>query len=438
MNAREEKKPRSYSPRPFIIFGYAVILLAFGVFGTWAATAKLASGVVANGTVSPIGNRKTVQHLEGGIVSEILVREGDIVSAGDILVRLDETQARANFAVLQSRLRFALAAATRLEAEASNAAELDFPDDLFASDVDKEVPAYIAVQRTLFEERRATRDGQTSILRTRIRQLEEELIGLEAQQTSYSEQAGSLGEQIDRMSEGERAGVVASNQLSQLTRSKMEIDGDLGQVIANIARVKQSVAETELQILQINQEYSERASTELREVRDQVSELTERVEQAKDVLDRTIVRAPENGMVQDIQFHTQTGVVRAAEPILDIIPLDDDLIINARVRPVDIDNVHIGNVAEVRFPAFSSSTTPVMFGSVQVLSQDVILPEDPRAEPYYMARIEVPDEEIADQIRGRLMPGMPSQVVFVGTERTLVQYLVKPLADAFSKGMLEE
>lgn len=435
----EKTKSKSFSPTPYVMAGYATIALAFGVFGTWAATAPLASGVVAGGTVAVYSNRKVVQHLEGGIVSEILVQEGNIVDADDVLVRLDSKQAQGNHAVLSTRLAFLKATEARLEAESMGATEITFPPEVLGViEPGAPEPIFIKLQRNIFDDRNSTRNGQISILKVRAEQLQEEIVGLEAQRKAFQGQVSSIGQEIERVTRGQEGGYVATNQVSQLTRTSMEMEGNLGQVISSIAKAKQSIAETELQILQINQEFAERASTELRDIRDQVQEISERVKQAKDILDRTVIRAPVHGMVQNIQIHTTSGVIRPAEHIMDIIPLDDDLIINARVRPVDIDNVDIGNLAEVRFPAFSSRTTPVIFGSVRVLSQDIIQPDDARVEPYYIARVEVPEADVPAQIRGRLVPGMPAEVIFVAGERTLVQYLVKPLQDAFSKGLLEQ
>lgn len=440
MTSKLENAKASFSPTPYVVAGYATIALAFGVFGTWAGTAPLASGAVASGTVAVFSNRKVIQHLEGGIVSEILVQEGNIVEVGDVLVRLDRKQAQGNYAVLSARLAFLRAAGARLEAESIDAAEIDFPPEILQiGDTGAGAePAFIKLQKTLFADRKATKAGQISILRVRIEQLGEELIGLEAQRGALSNQVDSISQEIERLSKGQKGGFVSTNHVAQLSRTQMELEGNLGQVIANIAKVKQSTAETELQILQITQEFVERASTELRETRDQINEVSERVKQAEDILDRTIIRAPVRGMVQNIQIHTTSGVVRSAEPIMDIIPLDDDLIVNARIRPIDIDTVDLNSLAEVRFPAFSSRTTPVIFGSVRTLSQDIIQPNDTRIEPYYVARVEVPEKDVPAEVRGRLVPGMPAEVIFVSGERTLVQYLVKPLQDAFSKGMLEK
>ncbi len=426
-----------FSPTPYVVAGYATILLAFGVFGTWAATAPLSSGVVAHGIVVVSSNRKVIQHLEGGIVSEILVKEGDIVEPGDVLVKLDPTQAVGNFTVLKERLALLRAAEARLQAESVNADEIDFPPDIYDASSGAE-PAYIKLHRTLFRDRKATKDGQTGILEARASQLEEEVGGLTAQRKSLTEQRDSLVEQIERMEEGQRNGYVSTNQVAQLMRGRMELEGNLGRLLADTAKANESIAETRLRIIQLGQEFIERASTELRDIRDQVAEVSERVKQTEDILDRTVVRAPVRGMVQDIRVHTKTGVVRPAEPMMEIVPLNDEFIINARVRPVDVDEVVIGRTAEVRFTGFASRTTPVIFGSVQVVSPDIIQPENPQIEPFYTARVRVAEKDIPAELRGRLQAGMPAEVIVTGGERTLVEYLVKPLSDSFSKGMLEQ
>lgn len=432
-----EPKEKSFSPTPYVVAGYATIALAFGVFGTWAATAPLASGVVAHGVVVVSGNRKTIQHLEGGIISEITVKEGDIVEAGDVLIRLDRTQAVGNFTVLTERYDLLRAAEARLQAESVNADKIDFPPELLAKQGVEEAP-YIKLQRTMFRDRRGTRDGQTGILNSRVGQLEEQVRGLESQRTSLEGQRDSLVEQIERMEEGQKNGYVSTNQVAQLMRGRMELEGNLGRVIADTAGANQSIAETKLRVIQLGQEFVERAGTELRETRDQIAEVTERVKQAQDILDRTVIRAPVRGMIQDVRVHTKTGVIRPAEPLMEIVPLDEEFIVNARIRPVDVDTVMVGGAAEVRFPSFSSRTTPVIFGTVDVVSPDIIQPENPQIEPYYTARITVSEKEIPDSLRGRLQAGMPAEIIVSSGERTMVQYLVKPLTDAFKRGMLEE
>jgi HlyD family type I secretion membrane fusion protein len=437
MESNQSDASKSFSPSPYIVAGYATIILAFGVFGTWAATAPLASGGVASGTVSVQSNRKVVQHLEGGIVEEILVQEGEVVDAGDVLVRLDQTQAQGNYAVLSSRLAILKATEARLQAESVDADTVEFPEEIMAASGNPE-PPYITLQRRIFEDRKATKEGEIKILRVRIEQLQEEIAGLQVQHEALEKQHDSLTEEIDRLTEGQKGGFVSTNQLSQITRTRMELTGTIGQVVAQIAKIKQSIAETELQILQTGQAFMERAGAELREIRDQLNEVSERVMQARDVLQRTVVRSPVHGMVQDIQIHTESGIIRPAEPIMDIIPLNDDLVVNARVRPLDVDMVSVGSRAEVRFPSFSSRTTPVIFGTVTMLSTDVIQPADENIDPYYMAKVQVNEKDVPANIKGRLMPGMPADVIIQAGERTLFQYLMKPLTDAFSKGLLEQ
>ena len=433
-NDAEQKK---FSPAPYIAAGYITLLLTFGVFGTWAATAPLASAVVAAGTVSVESNRKTVQHLEGGIVSEIVAKEGEIVKPGDIVLKLDPTQAQGAYAVQKNRLSVLRVTEARLNAESANADAIDLPQDLRDSS-DVTVTQAIKLQQTIFDDRKRTRDGQIAILNDRISQLGEAVDGLDQQRTAIDEQITSLGEEIDRLTKGKVSGVVATNQLASVTRAKLDMQGNHGQIASEIAKLRQTVSETKLQIVQVNQEFVERAGNELRDIRDQLNETSERAEVARDVLNRTVGRAPVYGMLQNIRVHTIGGVIRPAEPVMDIIPLDDDLIVTAKIRPIDIDSVHVGLDAEVRFSSFSARTTPAIFGKVTVLSQDVIEPTQAGQEPYYQARVQVDTKTIPLDLRGRLLPGMPADVIIGTGERTLVQYLVKPLTDTFHRSMKEK
>lgn len=425
-----------FSPRPYIIMGYVTLFATFGILGGWALTAPLASGVISSGTVSVESSRKTVQHLEGGIVSEIVAREGEIVEVGDVVLRLDPTQALGNYTYLSDRLVMLQAQESRLVAENTNAEQMVIPETLLASD-DTAVQAVLALQQTIFLDRKRTRDGQLAILVTRIEQLEEAVLGLQAQRDAIQEQIVSLDDELNRLQRGQESGVIGTNQLASSRRARLNLQGDLGAIVSEIAKLRQTISETQLQIVQVQQEFVERAGNELRDIRENLSETTERVMVAKDTLDRTVITAPVRGMLQNIRIHTIGGVVRAAEPVMDIIPLDDDLVILARVRPIDIDSVSIGMEAEVRFPAFSSKTTPAIFGIVSVVSQDVIEPTTNGAEPYYSARIQVSDADVPRDIRERLLPGMPADVIISTGERTFVEYLIRPLTDMFYKGMRE-
>ena len=433
----KETDKKSFTPGPYVTAGYAVIFLGLGIFGTWAATAPLASGVVAGGTVSVESNRKTIQHLEGGIISEILVKDGEVVQAGDVLMRLDPTQAQGNYAVLQGRFILLQATEARLLAESVDAPEITWPAALKDENAEA-IKAATDLQSTLFLDRKRTKDGQTAIMKARIEQLNEAVRGLQQQLGSVDQQLESMQSEIDRLTSGQEKGVIGKNQLSQMTRGFLNLKGEQGEIAAEIAKLRQTISETELQIVQIRQEFIERAGSELRDIRDQLAEVTERRNVALNVLDRTTVVAPVRGIVQNVRVHTKQGVIRPAEPILDIIPLDDDLIVNAKIRPIDIDSVHVDSEVEVRFSAFSSRTTPAIFGRLTVLSQDVILPEQQQQEPYYLARIEVDDKDVPLEIRGRLLPGMPADVIVATGDRTFADYILKPLVDSFHKGMREK
>ena len=437
MTKNDAAEQNKFSPRSYVAAGYITLFLTFGVFGTWAATAPLDSAVVAPGTVSVESNRKTVQHLEGGIVSEIVAKEGEIVKPGDVVLKLDPTQAEGSYSVLRNRLSVLQVTEARLNAESAKAEAIDLPPSLASSD-DETVRQAIKLQQTIFNDRKRTRDGQIAILNDRISQLGDAVNGLEERRTAIDKQVTSLDEEIERLTKGRDRGVVAGNQWAAVARAKLDMEGNHGQIVSEIAKLRQTISETKLQIVQVSQESVERAGNELREIRDQLSETSERTDVARDVLERIVVRAPVYGMLQNIRVHTIGGVIRPAEPVMDIIPLDDDLVVTAKVRPLDIDTVHVGLGAEMRFSSFSARTTPAIFGKVTVLSQDVIEPTQANQEPYYQARIQVDTKTIPLDLRGRLLPGMPADVIIATGERTLVEYMVKPLTDAFRKSMTEK
>lgn len=407
------------------------------MFGTWASTAPLASAVVASGTVSVESNRKTIQHLEGGIISEISVQEGDLVQPGDQLIVLNATQAQGNYTVLNARLALLQATEARLLAESIDADSINFPDNLLQSD-DPVVASAIALQETLFRDRKTTKDNEIAILRVRIEQLHGIIEGLEKQLGSVNDQLHSVDGEISRLKEGNSSGAVSTNRVSQMTREMLEYEGKQGELLAEIGKMRQTISETELQIVQARQQYIERASGEMRDISDQLSEVHERFRLAVDTLDRTVIRSPVRGIVQNVRVHTTNGIIRAAEPIVDVIPLDDNLVVIARVNPIDIDNISAGLAAEVRFPAFSSKTTPTIFGKIVVISKDVVEPKIQGDTPHYEARVEVDDKDVPLEIRGKLLPGMPAEVIVPTGDRTLTQYIVKPLTDSFHKSLREE
>jgi HlyD family secretion protein len=428
------KKP---STRPVALMGYAIIFVMFGVFGSWAAVAKLDSAVFAPGTISLEGNRKVVQHLEGGIVAEILVQEADTVSEGDILLRLSDVEARSNLDVITTRLDVAKVTEARLLAERELADTIVLPNDLRKAD-SATIQSSFKDQADLFQDRRSILKSRTDILTVRVEQTNTQIEGLELQKSALERRLVNFNEMIERMRSGQEKGLIQTNILSQREDDLIQIEASLGRVISEIAQAKNSINETHFEKLQVEQEYKERANSELEKVRAEIAELEQRAKIVEDVLTRTDIRAPGSGTIQDLKVHTVGSVIQAGQVLMELVPEDEELLINARVSPRDIDNVAPGLQTEVRFTAFKTKLTPIMLGQVQSVSNDVITPENPQEMPYYLARIEVIEEDIPEEISGRLTPGMPADVIITTGERTVANYIVSPLMDAVRKSMIEE
>lgn len=428
------KKP---SPRPVALMGYTIVLITFGVFGAWAAVAKLDSAVFAPGTISLEGNRKVVQHLEGGIVQEILVDEADTVEAGDVLLRLNSVEARSNLYILDTRLDVARIVEARLLAERELADTLELPD-LIVGESSNVVESTIADQKSRFKNRLNILKSRTDILENRIKQVGEQIKGLELQKAALTRRVDNYMIMIERMRSGEEKGLIQKNILSQQEDEMIQIETSLGQIISEIAQAKDVINESELEILQARQEHSQRAGTELDDVRAEISEFEQRKKVAMDTLNRVEIRAPSHGTVQNLKVHTIGSVIRPGDVLMEIVPKDENLIVNARVSPRDIDNISAGLETEVRFTAFKTKLTPIMLGSVRSVSNDVITPDNPQEMPYYLARIDVDDNDIPKEIQGRLSAGMPADVIITTGERTVLNFIASPLLDAVRKSLIEE
>lgn len=426
------------SPKPIAIMGYAIVLITFGVLGGWAAVAKLDSAVFAPGTISLEGNRKVVQHLEGGIVEEILVDEADSVQQGDVLLRLSGVEARSNLKVINTRLNMARVAEARLLAERKMADRIELPDGIDPDTASKDLKAVIADQKDRFNARRSIMKSRTDILSSRIDQTKEQIEGLELQKSALERRVANFSDMIERMRSGQEKGLIQSNVLSQREDEMIQIEASLGQVISETAQARNVISETELEALQIEQEYRERANSELEEVRSEISELEQRKKVAEDILGRTKIRAPGSGTIQNLKVHTVGSVIRAGEVLMELVPKNEELIVNARVSPRDIDNVSPGLDTEVRFTAFKTKLTPIMLGKVQSVSNDVITPENPQELPYYLARIDVDEKDVPKDIEGRLTAGMPADVIITTGERTVLNFIASPLLDAVRKSLIEE
>lgn len=421
----------------YLVFGVIVVLLGFGGLGVWAATARLDSAVIALGRVVVESNRKTIQHLEGGIVREIRVDEADLVSAGDILVVLDDTASRSNTMLAREQYDQMLAVEARFVAERDQKPEIVFPDELLERADTAHVATVIADQKLQFEQRVGSVNNQVNILRTQILQQNELIGGLEDQIEAMNGQNKSFQEELDVVRPAARRGVFPVNQLRALERQQSALAAQIAEARANIARARQSIAEAELQIEQTRESLREDAAEQLRQVRGVLIDAREGLTVNTDMLERREIRAPIDGIVQDMQVHTVGGVVRPGEEIMQIVPVNDSLVVDARVNPTDIESLSLGLEAEVRFSAFNAQTVPTILGEVQSISPDTLY-DDATREDYYLAKVIVDQTSIPEELSGRLTPGMPADVIVATGERTALDYLVAPITTRMIKAMREE
>jgi membrane fusion protein, type I secretion system len=419
------RKLASDNPRSYAMAGYAIIIFCFGVLGIWAAFTPLAGAVVSTGLVTNQGSTKAIQHFEGGIVKDILVYEGDHVEAGQVLLRMDGTAPQANVEILRNQLDAAVARDSRLTAELNGSADIDFPDELTAS-ADTVALKAMEEERVQFNERRASLENQISILKSRADQLRQEIDGLNRQQTANEEQVKFISDELKDVKALYEKSLVSKSRWLALERERARLTGEIGRAIAERAKAEKSIGETELQIQQIRQKFVEDATRELVDTREKLRDLRNKFVVAQDTLRRLEIFAPVTGRVQNLKVFTIGAVVRQGETLLEIAPDQDKLIIQAHVSPLDIEAIQPNNVAEVRFPAFHDRTLPLITGTVKTISQDRLMDETNR-QPYYLAIIDVPEENIPAPYRGKLTPGMNAEILMPTVERTALDYLMEPL-----------
>jgi HlyD family secretion protein len=420
------------SLRRHLIAGFAVIALLAGGIGGWAATAQLSGAVIAGGSIVVDGSTKKVQHPTGGVVGDIRVREGDEVAAGDVLAVLDETQIRANLRIVTDSLDELSARQARLVAERDGAAKPAFPADLLARTGDARIAGLIAGEQTLFDTRARARDGLKAQLRERVAQLEQEAAGLKAQADAKRRSRDLSAEELKGLDELRAKNLVSVNRVNELARAIAQLEGEIGQITAQIAATNGKAAEVGLQILQVDQDLRNEAGKELAEIRARATELVQRKVEAEDRLKRVEIRAPIDGVVHELAIHTVGGVIQPGETLMLIVPRTDVLTVEAKVAPREIDRVRAGQTVSLRFTSFDERSTPVIEGKVDRVAADVT--EDKRTGlTYYTVRIHVPTGEAARLGSGRLMPGMPVEAFIRTQERSVISYLLKPLTDQMSR-----
>jgi HlyD family secretion protein len=425
------------SARMHVVAGLTVIFLMLGGIAVWAARTEIAGAVLSPGVVVVESDVKRVQHPTGGVVSEINVRNGSQVKAGDVVIRLDETVSRANLQMITKQLDELVMREARLEAERDGAAAIAVPDSYRGRETDPEIARRIAGETAFFRSRRATLEGQKEQLSERILQLREEISGLNRQIGAKAAEIEIVTEELAGVAELEKLQLVTTMRVNQLRRDATRLEGERGQLESAAAQAKGRIAEIEVEILRIEQDFRTGIIEELRDNRAQQAELMERKVTAGDQLKRVEIRAPQSGTVHELSVHTIGGVVNPAENIMLIVPDGDDLIIEARVATHDIDQVLQGDrTARVRLSAFDHQTTPELTGQVVSVSADLMV-DRVTGVPYYLIRIKIPKEE-RDRLDGHhLVPGMPADVHIKTGDRTVLSYLMKPVRDQMERAFRE-
>jgi HlyD family secretion protein len=415
----------------------AALFLVLGV-GVIGATTELAGAVIAAGALVVESSVKKVQHPTGGIVGELLVHDGSRVQVGDLLIRLDETMAQANLAMVDKSLAELYARRARLEAERDGGDAIEFPDDLLQSAQQQaDIGRVVTGERRLFELRRQAQDGQKAQLRERVSQLKEEVRGYTEQSAAKVKEIEFIGRELEGVRDLFSKNLIPISRVTALERDGARLEGERGQLVATIAQGKGKISETELQIIQVDQTMRSDVAKELADIRAKIAELVERRVTAADQLQRIDIRAPQAGVVHQLSFFTTGGVVAAGEQIMLIVPQADDLIVEVRVDPQKIDQLQLGRPATLRFPGFNQRTTPELNGRVTRIAADVI--QDQRTgQPYYLVRIGLATDEI-ERLNGlKLVPGMPVEAFISTGERTMLSYLFKPLTDQARRAFREK
>ena len=428
------------SIRRLNFIGIAVVLMLVGGFGGWAATSELAGAVIARGTVVVESNVKKVQHPTGGVVGQILVHDGSVVEAGQILIRLDDTVTKSTLGVVQSQLDEFMARQARLMAERDGAETVVFPEELTSRNGEKQVAVAMAGEGKLFEARRNARNGQRAQLRERVAQSNEEIRGLAAQQESKLQEIKYITQELGGVNELYAKNLVSLSRLNTLQRDKARLEGEQGQYVAEIARARGKISETELQILQLDQDFRTDVLKDLRETEGKVAELRERVTAAQDQLKRVDIRAPQAGVVNQLSVHTVGGVIANGETIMQIVPRSDALVVEAKVAPQDIDQVNAGAAGIVRIMAGDQRTMPDLNGKLTRISADLARDAPVAGQegaPYYLVRVSLPADEVARLGDLKLVPGMPAEVFIQTYARTPMQYLLKPLREQIARTFRE-
>jgi HlyD family secretion protein len=436
-NSPDVRKAAERSARVHILAGLAVIVLVLGGTAVWAARTEISGAVVSSGVVVVESKVKKVQHPTGGVVAEITVKNGSKVQAGDLLVRLDETVSRANLQVITKQLDELVMREARLEAERDGSSTIALPDSYHGRESEPDIAKRIAGETYFFKSRRESLDGQKEQLGERVLQLKEEITGLDRQIKSKKSEIEIVQRELKGVAELEKLKLVTTMRVNQLRRDATRLEGELGQLESAAAQAKGRIAEIGVEVIRIDQEFRTSIIEELRDNTAQQAELVERRIAAEDQLKRIDIRAPQSGVVHELEVNTVGGVINQAETLMLIVPEGEELTVEARIATHDIDQVLNGDkTAFVRFSAFDTHKTPELNGNIVSVSADLTI-DQMTGVPYYLARISIPREELAKLKQKRLVPGMPAEIYVRTQNRTVLSYLFKPIEDQMERAFRE-
>ena len=422
---------------PIAVLGFAAIALFAGGFGVWAATAPLSGAALASGVVAAAGQNIAVQHLEGGIIDDVRIRDGARVEKGDVMFVMDGTDARAQRNRLQLQRIALRAQLARLVAERDLEDTLTFSADLRALAETEGVADIVDEQAGEFEARLSRYRQESVILNQRIASLREQVVGLEGQIEAGEQQRAVLKEEIARKEDLLEKGLTGRDEYTQLVRADAQLFGQLAQTRAQIASIRTQIIEAEEQVARATTQRVEQAVTSLSDVRSRLSDIDEQLAAADAVLNRVVVRAPTDGVVVSIARNKPGAVIAPGETMAELLPTTGDLIVEARLSPLDIDVVTVGQEASLRFSALNTRITPEVDARVTYVSADRLVDEATQ-EPYYTARLEIAETLPANIERDQIYPGMPVETFISTGDRTFFEYLSKPITDSFQRSFRED
>jgi len=418
------------------VIGIIILLVTFGIFGVWACVAPIAGAAVAPGYIVVKSHKKAVQHLDGGIVSQLLVKDGDMVQEGDPLVMLDGTENKALMEMARGQYISLSAQLARLEAERDNKKSIQFPE-AFNDRSDPRIIEAKQAEMQMFLARKNAHEGEMAVLNQQVGQLQSKIEGLKAQRSSKQELASSYGEEAKDLKELLAEGFADKQRLREIQRNHAGNLGDIAALTSDIASNEIHIGETKLQILQLEKKFQEDVTSRLSETQSKLYEVNQHLMASKDKVDRIEIKAPVAGRVMGLAVHTLGGVIPPGGTIMEIVPQEEDLVIDAQVSNMDIDRVSIGMIAEVRLTVFKQAVTPIIEGKVTNLSADRIIDEK-TGNQYYQAQVELTPESLQKITHLELVPGMPVEVMIKTGERTLFSYLTKPISNAFARAFVED